>query len=187
MIKRLIAAVLFFAVLDSCQKTTLPSSYTAYIIPRGSHYAQGNNLKMVTKSSMHFVAMFDSTCIYTALDPKNLGDIHKLYGFSDCNSQHHVNSARVGWVWNGKAIDLYAYCYADSVRSSKLLGSVAFNTPIELTIKADSAQYTFTMNGKNTTMKRSCGSAGVSGYQLYPYFGGDEVAPHDVHIFIKDL
>jgi hypothetical protein len=25
------------------------------------------------------------------------------------------------------------------------------------------------------------------GYQLYPYFGGDETAPHDINIWIKNL
>jgi hypothetical protein len=27
----------------------------------------------------------------------------------------------------------------------------------------------------------------AKGYQLYPYFGGNELAPHDMHIWIKDL
>jgi hypothetical protein len=25
------------------------------------------------------------------------------------------------------------------------------------------------------------------GYRLYPYFGGDETAPHDISIWVKDL
>ncbi len=27
----------------------------------------------------------------------------------------------------------------------------------------------------------------AKGYLLYPYFGGDEVAPHDINIWIKTL
>jgi len=45
--------------------------------------------------------------------------------------------------------------------------------------------YIFTLNGKATTMTRSATTAKGAGYQLYPYFGGDVVAPHEVKIWIK--
>lgn len=188
-----IVFVLFIALI-ACQKTTtpapqpaVPAAFREYIIPKGAHAAQTNNYQAVKKQAMRFVARFDSSCMYTSVDIKNAGDIHKLYGFSDCGSFHHENSARVGWVWNGRQIELYAYCYADSVRSSKLLGTVAIGTAVELAIQPDSGQYIFEMNGVPTSMKRRCTTTGISGYQLYPYFGGDETAPQDVHIYIKDL
>jgi hypothetical protein len=36
-------------------------------------------------------------------------------------------------------------------------------------------------------MPRSSITAKASGYLLFPYFGGDETAPHDMGIEIKDL
>lgn len=36
-------------------------------------------------------------------------------------------------------------------------------------------------------MPRGCGSKKSVGYKLFPFFGGDEVAPHEVKIEIVDL
>jgi hypothetical protein len=194
---RVYGTLILFCSLIACQKTTTPfpvsqpaapEGFKEYIIPKGDHSALSSNYKVVNKPTMRFMALFDSSCIYTLADTKNATDINKLYGFSDCGSLHHENSARIGWVWNGRAFDLYAYCYADSVPSNKWLGVVAIGIPVELAIRAENKQYILEMNGTTVaSMKRSCTAAGISGYQLYPYFGGDETAPQDVHIYIKDL
>ncbi|WP_315819110.1 hypothetical protein [Paraflavitalea speifideaquila] len=182
------ALLLLLLGLAACQKTDIPEGFKEYIIPKGAHYATENSYQVVNKTELHFLVLFDSSSIYTSIDPKNNGDINKLYGFSDCGTQHQENSARVGWVWNGKAIELYAYCYANSIRSSKLLGSIAIGTPCELTIRPEASQYRFEQNGFPAVyMKRGCNTPGISGYQLYPYFGGDETAPQEVHIYIKEL
>lgn len=36
-------------------------------------------------------------------------------------------------------------------------------------------------------MKRTCSIVQNAAFLLFPYFGGDEVAPHDVRVLIKDL
>lgn len=192
---RVLGTLILLSGLIACHKTTTPvpqpvisGGFKEYIIPKGAHAALANNYQLVNKQAMRFVARFDSSCIYVSAEAKNAGDVNKLYGFSDCGSFHQENSARVGWVWNGRTIDLYAYCYAESVRSSRLLGTVAIGTPVELAIRPGNGQYVFEMNGVViTSMKRGCTTAGISGYQLYPYFGGDETAPQDVHIYLKDL
>ncbi|MBD0352813.1 MAG: hypothetical protein ICV65_16845, partial [Flavisolibacter sp.] len=43
----------------------------------------------------------------------------------------------------------------------------------------------FTINDERTAMPRLSTTPRAKGYLLYPYFGGDEVAPHDVTIRIK--
>ena len=163
------------------------SGYKEYLIPANQHSAIGSGLRILNKTSMHFQAQFDSTCIYSVKNAENATDINKLYGFSDCGSAHHQNSARVGWVWNGSAIELHAYCYTSGVRSSKLMGTIVPGEPAEITISVQPQQYVFEWNGKKTIMKRSCDSDKIEGYQLFPYFGGDETAPHDIHVFIKEL
>lgn len=179
----------------ACQKNTTPfqqppvsDGFKTYIIPKGAHSAQESNYQVVNKLALRFVARFDSSCMYTSADAKNSSDINKLYGFSDCGSFHHKNSARVGWVWNGRSVDLYAYCYADSIRSSQWLGTVNIGEPVELAIRPENGQYVFDMNGKTLlSLKRGCTTTGIAGYQLYPYFGGNETAPHPVRVYIKDL
>jgi hypothetical protein len=169
------------------EKTTESNAYREYIIPKGQHYATGNNFRVLDKRSLHFKVRFDSSCIYTVAHAANASDINKLYGFNDCGSNHQENSARFGWVWNGRAIDLYAYCYNEGQRSSKLLASVSIEQEVELSLVAEPGKYIFTIGSKNEIMKRTCSSDQDQSYQLFPYFGGDEVAPHDVRIFIRDL
>lgn len=193
--KRYWCVLVLFCSMVSCiksvdtvaKKTPSSTGFREYIIPKGEHYAAGNSLATVNKKSIAFRVRFDSSCIYKTILAENAGDINKLYGFSDCASRHQVNSARFGWVWNGKAIELHAYCYSESVRSIKLLGSVAIGQEIDLELGVEQGKYVFTTGEKKELMPRSCTADRADGYQLYPYFGGDETAPHDMRIYIMDL
>ncbi|OQP57586.1 hypothetical protein [Niastella populi] len=187
--------VLLLSATVACSKkqTHLPATkenpyagYTEYLIPAKQHYATNNVYQTIDKKELHFTAIFDSSCIYTNNNAENAYDINKLYGFSDCGSLHHENSARVGWLWNGKMIELYAYCYTNGIRKSALLGTTLIGTPAELSISIQPNQYLFTCNGSKTTLQRHCNSSNILGYKLYPYFGGNETAPHDIHVFIKE-
>jgi hypothetical protein len=162
--------------------------FTEYVIEAGANYTTANGYKPISnRKEMHFLALLDSNCIYTSANPANQGDINKLYGFSDCNSTHQESSARVGWNWNGHAFDLYAYCYVNSNRQSKLLGSVQPMQQLDLSIRITENKYIFLINGKEGTMDRECSTESIEGYQLYPYFGGDEPAPHRMTVYIKEL
>lgn len=191
---RLVSMMLLFAAAVSCKKqTNIPATkenpypgYTEYLIPAKQHYAVNNNYDVISLKELHFKAIFDSSCIYNSYDAENIYDINKLYGFSDCSSLHHENSARAGWLWNGKTIELYAYCYINRVRKSMLLGTVPIGVPAELTMNVQPNVYQFTYNGKTITLPRHC-TGNIQGYRLYPYFGGDETAPHDIHVYIKEL
>ena len=117
---------------------------------------------------------------------ENQSDINKLFGFSDCGTMHHENSARFGWRWNGMAIEIHAYWYRDSIRQCKYMDTVSIGQSTEFAIKVLPQQYHFEMKEKTITVPRQCGSLVIDGYQLHPYFGGDETAPHDVTIHIKE-
>jgi hypothetical protein len=54
-------------------------------------------------------------------------------------------------------------------------------------IKITEGNYLFTANEKSVTLPRKSTTPKSKGYQLYPYFGGDETAPHDVKIWIRSL
>lgn len=160
--------------------------YTTYLIPAGSHYSNNSTLKSVKTSEMKFAVKFDSSAIYTTLNPLNQGDINKLYGFSEgYNNQY--NSARIGWNWNLGKLNLYAYVYNKGVRSFKKITSVAIGAEHSCSIKVSGASYIFTVNGISVTLSRALKTTTASGYQQYPYFGGDEVAPHNITILISNL
>ena len=190
--------LVLFLLLVSCKKNIADAfvkpatgktsqQYAEYIIRKGGQYADGNDFKKIHAKEIRFNAIFDSSCIYTSGDKLNQGDINKLYGFSDCDSTHHTNSARFGWAWNGKSLDIYAYCYSNGVRNNKFLNSIKIGESNSFSISIAEEKYVFDLNGEKTTMSRGCTGEFINGYQLYPYFGGDESAPHDIHIFIKEL
>lgn len=161
-------------------------TFTIFIISTGKNYCLNNTFAVFTQSSIKFIAIFDSTGIYATVNPQNQADINKLYGFADCGTFHQVNSARFGWNWQNGQMHIHAYCYADSIRSYKELGTVLLGKENTYQIEALKGMYIFTLNGKKDTMLRHCTDT-VLGYKLLPYFGGDEVAPHEVHIKIKEL
>jgi len=135
---------------------------------------------------MRFAVTFDSTAIYTTTNPANQGDINKLYGVSDCGSDHQTNSARFGWRWFNGKLELHAYTYLNKVRKSAYIGDIPLGKATVCELKLENEQYTFSASGHTVSLPRACNGAGA-GYQLYPYFGGDEAAPHQVTIAIQEL
>ena len=182
-------------LIISCSKTTddpapldlrAPGGYTVYTIKKGNHYCENNEDRSIKTNKLKLTALFDSSCIYTTIEGENMLDINKLYGFSDCNTDHHTNSARFGWRWNGRVIEIHAYCYVNGERISTLLGTVGINEAAQMSIGIAGGKYVFELEGAVYKMPRGCSGEFAEGYQLYPYFGGDEVAPHDVRILIKE-
>jgi hypothetical protein len=135
---------------------------------------------------MKFSVQFDSSAVYATISPINQYDINKLWGFTE-GTDNHLNSARLGWGYNENKLRLYGYAYADGQRSSVEICSIELNTPIDCNIKIAEGLYLFSVNGKTKSLPRSVTGTNTVGYQLYPYFGGDETAPHDIQILIKTL
>lgn len=168
-------------------KSILLPAFVEYKIQKGNHYAEGSTFKQIHHTELRFEVVFDSSAIYENIKSENQYDINKLYGFSDCNTAHHENSARFGWRWNGNSIEIHAYWYNDSTRYHQFLDTVSKENPYELAIQILPQQYGFEIKNRTRFVPRHCNSATMEGYRLYPYFGGDEAAPHDIRIRIKDL
>ncbi len=163
-----------------------PTSYTNFTIRQGQHYCDQNTLKSVRTSEMKFMAKFDNSAIYQTVVPENQYDINKLWGFSEgINNQY--NSARIGWSWNNDALRLYGYVYTKGVRHMQEITSVSIGAEITCAIKLAGNTYLFTVNGVSISLPRGLSTTQASGYQQYPYFGGDETAPHLITIMIKSL
>jgi hypothetical protein len=166
--------------------TPKPSGYTNFTIRQGQHYCDQNSLKSVRTSEMKFMAKFDNSAIYQTATPENQYDINKLWGFSEgINNQY--NSARIGWSWNNDALRLYGYVYAKGVRHMQEIATVSIGADITCSIKLAGDLYLFTVNGFSISLPRGLATTQASGYQQYPYFGGDETAPHLITIMIKSL
>ena len=160
--------------------------FILYTIAQGQHSSDKSVLKSVRVSSMNFIAKFDNSAIYQSVNPENQYDINKLYGFSE-GFNHQYNSARIGWAYNDGALRLYAYAYNNGVRASQEITTVSIGTDISCSISVSGNLYLFTVNNSTVSLSRANSTATASGYRLYPYFGGDEVAPHNIRIQIKNL
>lgn len=169
------------------ESTTTTKSFVEYTIVKGNQYCDKNNFVPVKYSSLSFKVKFDSSAIYKTRQSQNQNDINKLFGFSDNNALHHEYSARFGWRWSDNALRLFAYDYNNGVMSFKELGTVEIGKENECSITVSGAKYIFKLNGSETIMPRASTTSEAEGYQLYPYFGGDELAPHNISIWIEEL
>ena len=158
-----------------------------YTIPQGQHYAKQNTFQSVEYDELKFTVRFDSSAVYQTTDPKNQEDINKLYGFSDNNAEHQQFSARLGWNWARNALRLYAYVYNNGERASQEITSIQIGSTCTCSIKISAHHYIFSANNATVDMARSSTTSNAVGYKLFPYFGGDEIAPHEIDIWIKEL
>ncbi|UII20125.1 hypothetical protein [Fulvivirga ligni] len=136
-------------------------------------------------NELSFTATFDSSAVYQTIQSSNQADINKLMGFSDCASHHHENSARFGWRWYNDQLEILAYCYINGQRSYEYITSVNLNSTHEYKLVSVDDKYVFTVDNANEIVIPKvyvCESG--SNYMLFPYFGGDEVAPHDITVRI---
>jgi hypothetical protein len=175
----------------SSQLTT--KAFTKYTIRRGAHECEQRTVKLVSGTSMNFIAKFDSTGIYPAVinDYNHAYDINKLWGFSE-GWNNHYNSARIGWRWLNGQLQLFAYVYVkgkllrDSVSyDPPFIKSIAIGEEIHCSISISSNSYVFTVDSVVLKTDRGSSTSKYNGYQQFPYFGGQLTAPHLVSIYIK--
>jgi hypothetical protein len=172
------------------------SRVKTYEIKKGKHNHRGFNLGFTFSKEVCFRAKFDESCLYDLGNNDNY-DINKLYGFSTTWS-HHKQSARVGWrCIDGEKIQLLTYSYNNGVRSideSDLLGEVEPNQWFRCEIHdlenyyfykyrsycddGETAQFNTATDGKRQDWF-------LFHYLLYPYFGGNNPAPHDMKIYLE--
>lgn len=186
---------LLLSILLSCQKSSplieneapvIARGYVLYTIEQGAHYCNSNSIKPVSLSEMNFKVKFDSSSVYITVIAANQKDVNKLYGFSE-GIDHHVNSARIGWAWYKNALRLYAYTYCNGTRDFKEITAVNIGAEVVCGIKVSGSEYIFSVDKTIVSMPRAIQAPVVSGYQLYPYFGGDETAPSRIQILIQDI
>ena len=195
--KATIFCIAVFIFFTGCKKTveiipnkivdsgTYPSRFIQYTIQEGNQFCDQSEYIPVETGEMKFAVRFDSSAVYTTIIEENQYDINKLFGFSDNNSEHHLNSARIGWGWNENALRLYAYVYNNGIRETKEIGTIAIGSTAICSIKPQGNIYVFTVNAVKMEMPRLSITEKAKGYQLFPYFGGDEAAPHPINIWIR--
>jgi hypothetical protein len=157
-----------------------------YTIPAGSHTVSAKETGTEQVDRITFKVLFDSSAIYTTANAANQGDINKLYGLSDCGRPHQESSARFGWRWYKGKLEIWAYTYSDGVRKFTFVDTVQLNKSASFQIAFGENEYIFQLGDKRVTLPRAC-TGKAAGYRLFPYFGGDETAPHAITIRIENV
>jgi hypothetical protein len=162
--------------------------FRRYHIAAGGHSAVPNPVVLTARAELKFRVYFDSSCVYLTQNPKNQIDINKLLGFADNNSFHQLHSARFGWRWLNPGLELLGYVYNNGVRSFAPIARVSIGAVHHCSIRVAGGSYIFSVNdAEAVSLPRSSRTATGSGYMLYPYFGGDEVAPKPINIWIQQF
>jgi hypothetical protein len=164
-----------------------------FTIKKGKHYSNNLFHKICNllnfNKSVSYLVKFDESCTYS-LPKEDQGDINKLFGTSI--GLHHKNSVRFGWCWLNNKLKLYAYWYDNGVRKSKEIQNIEINKKYFLTIENLDTQWKFVVIGftddskKELIVEKSKTKINF-GYRLWPYFGGNQVAPHQVNIELIDF
>lgn len=155
-----------------------------FTIKKGDHYSY--HAHKVVGNTIKYDVLFEPSCAYN-LGNANQYDVNKLFGFNACNSLHHENSARFGWVYLDGIIEIYAYVYENGVRDIEQIATVNINEWNSFELINTGASYAFKVNNTLYIWDKENPCVTKYNYMLYPYFGGDEVAPHDIHIQFKSL
>lgn len=177
---------LLFFMLISC--TDYIGTWDGYEIKQGQHFSRRSGLpprlvSLKDGSKLEFKAKFTSSCLYTSSN----NDLNKLYGFADCNSTVHHNSARFAWRHNQRGqIEIFAYWYDGGLRGFKKLGETVPYREDSYSILAGE-DYSFCFNGVEFKAPRSKKCNRGIRIRLFPYFGGNYPAPNDILIMIYEL
>jgi hypothetical protein len=167
----------------SCRKID-ENGYKTYTIKKGKHRS-GYRFSQTKSNHIEFFVLFDESAEYTSKDSVNQYDVNKLFGLSDCGTNHMENSIRFGWRWINDQLQLLWFKHEEGKFTFEPLRYIDINQPYKCSIELTEDYYILGIEGTYFYIDRPC-SQNFTRYYLYPYFGGDETAPHDITIRIKE-
>lgn len=192
----IISLLVYLALMmSSCLRDNFKDYNQVFYIDQGDHKstqdAVGINImrpSIKTKGIVKFRARFTESCFYdrTLLGADSM-DINKLFGLTDSFSRVHEHSARVGWrAENDTTISLFAYSYSDGVRTIVPLGEAKPYESLYFEIDLRGSEYKFTHKEFFVKTPRSKDTNKGSFFRLFPYFGGNQTAPNDMMLYIRE-
>lgn len=192
--------------------STHTNIFTEYIIEKNNHYSYDNadlfrwrrKFDFTVANELTFQCVFGRGCNHQPIKGEDKYDINKLYGVS-FSLDPRDNSIRIGWRYDEEKAKIKIYVYAHYDRSTiiKELGEVRlgerFLCSLDFIKTVDSDglnrvlcslhKYNEQQRLESTstfTSKARFNRLGVK-FKLYPYFGGNQVAPNDMKILIKTI
>ena len=135
-----------------------------------------------------FRATFSADAAYTTQAASNQWDWNKLMGLT--TDRIHKNSIRIGWRWNPQTsrIELGYYGYLNGARVMQQLTDVAPGDSIDCELHMTNSGMSARAGAAQHAESGSMGAAFPLTWVLHTaYFGGDETAPHDIHVSVSNV
>jgi hypothetical protein len=161
-------ALVALVKLPSCKKIT--TDWKVFTIREGKHRST-RALNYSKQKTFNWSIEFDSSAIYNTMDSLNQMDINKLIGWSDC------------WRWKD-SLEIHWFKHENGSFTFAKITSIDLCKPYDYYLKIHDWDYEVAVDGVKVFVPRNCVTHSRK-YQLFPYFGGDETAPHDITIKIK--
>jgi len=154
-----------------------------YTIPKNKHYCFHLPRFHFNTKDIKLKFKFKSSCRYSITGSDSL-DINKLSGLSF--GLHHTNSFRIGWryVPISDKIELLHYFYNNEQRYFKIIGfcNIDETTTIDIHLNRTCNSISTYIKGDERFSYFDFEDVPKFGYYLFPYFGGNKLAPHKMNI-----
>ena len=163
-----------------------------YEIKKGSHYASMSIFEKIgaigwkiKNLSIRFI--FREACWWSPARNTDDLDQNKLAGIG-FGTNHHNNSVRLTWVPDFDRpgmINVYGYTYDDKKEGQKFtiafIRAVRVLEPVNARIESRDGAYFITVQDVTVRMENNKTDPNLC-FRLFPYFGGNNTAPHDMVI-----
>ena len=179
--------IMILFLCTACTKEINDLGYRVYTIPKGEH-SSGSFFNHPDNSRIIFDFILDESAIYQTEIPENQDDVNKIYGMSDFGRIHQKYSIRLGWRYINGQIELCWLRHEEGRHSSATIRTIELNESYNAVINITTFYYQIVIDGDTTLVRRRPEGywGAVRRYYLYPYFGGNEFAPHDITIQIRE-
>jgi len=191
----LFAVPVFVSQCDSCGTSSGKAlDDRSFVIHEGGHDSDPGGVKaMRTQTELDrwvtFRAYFHADAAYVTGTPSNQWDWCKLMGLSSADI--HEDSIRLGWRYDPEAdaIDLGFYGYRDGERIMEEITTVPLETWVDVRLEMSEDHLYASVGGLAHEVTPGVDGAAVRTTWVVSsaYFGGDEDAPHDIHIDVTDV
>jgi hypothetical protein len=153
-------------------------------IKKGTHAPLRLPHLILKPKVLKYEVTFTPSCVYYIRQDQS--DINKLFGIGYFPN-HSQNSVRFGWRYGvGNWVDIFAYSYINNERIYNLIGMVEIGKAHTFMITPGQSSHTLQVLGKGIYHTVPLYRQGA-GYLLRPYFGGNQTAPHDIEINMREL
>ena len=95
-------------------------------------------------------------------------------------------SIRFGWRWFDDSLEIHWFRHQHSQFTFSKIKSVELCEPCSYSLEFKDTKYILCVDGTCVELDRTCSNQ-YKKYKLYPYFGGQEKAPHRIKIKIKNI